>query len=200
MSEGSPPVQLVQFSTECSRTRMSESSLPVWGLFMDRLLNVYFWKSWKHSCECCHLRAWQSVSVMSWTRPACVAKASTMSNYQAGTIKTDKQSLTCRKAFLLTPHTLLWPGHTSPVPSARHIVCCHLSLGKTSHAMSCYAMPCNTIHVPTAIRTSYGLLSPVTGENKVMPCHVMPYYKCPYCHQNVTWSAVTCHWGKQVMW
>ena len=136
---------------------------------MDRLLNVYFWKSWKHNCECCHLRSWQSVSVTSWTRPAHVAKASTMSNYQAGTIKTDKQSLTCRKAFLLTPHTLLWPGHMSPVPSARHMVCCRLSLGKTSHAM-----PCNTIHDLIATRTSHGLLSPVTGKTShVMSCHTI---------------------------
>ena len=98
-----------------------------------------------------------------------MAKASTMSNYQAGTIKTDKQSLTCRKAFLLTPHTLLWPGHMSPVPSARHMVCCRLSLGKTSHAM-----PCNTIHDLIATRTSHGLLSPVTGKTShVMSCHTI---------------------------
>ena len=81
-------------------------------------------------------------------------------------------------------------------------------------------------HVPSAISTSHGLLLPVTGENKSChamqyytwpychqnitwpavtrhwenkPCHVMPYYTCSYCHQNITWSAVACHWGKQVM-
>ena len=27
-------------------------------------------------------------------------------------------------------------------------------------------------------------------------CHVVPYYTCPYCHQNITQSAVACHWGK----
>ena len=81
-------------------------------------------------------------------------------------------------------------------------------------------------HVPSAISTSHGLLSPLTGENKSChamqyytcpychqnitwpavprhwenkPCHVMPHYTCPYCHQNITWSAVACHWGKQVM-
>ena len=81
-------------------------------------------------------------------------------------------------------------------------------------------------HVPSAISTSHGLLLPVTGENKSChamqyytwpychqnitwpavtrhwenkPCHVMPYYTYSYCHQNITWSAVACHWGKQVM-
>ena len=81
-------------------------------------------------------------------------------------------------------------------------------------------------HVPSAFSTSHGLLSPVTGENKSChamqyytwpychqnitwpavtrhwenkPCHVMPYYTYSYCHQNITWSAVACHWGKQVM-
>ena len=41
--------------------------------------------------------------------------------------------------------------------------------------------------------------SAVTRHWENKPCHVMSCHTCPYCYQNITWSAVACHWGKQVM-
>ena len=63
-------------------------------------------------------------------------------------------------------HAILY---MSLLPPECHMVCCRLSLGKTSHAM-----PCNTIHVLIATRMSHGLLSPVTGKTShAMSCHAI---------------------------
>ena len=76
------------------------------------------------------------------------------------------------------------------LPPEHHMACCHPSLGK--QAMSCHA-----ILYMFLLPSEYHVVCCCLSLGKTS--HAMPHYTCPYCHQNITWSAVACHWGKQVM-